>query len=442
MENSAANLKLPRFKTVLLNSGGLLYSAWFCFALLFSARISTLIGRTAAVIATPCCTLLAAALVPLAYLAVNKTRSSFWGRYHCVLAATVLIMSLCCAALWNISETWVYGAKVAVSCLCMTALGLGAILLTYIMYSVNARLMGDENKSGLYKNSFQVGGFVIGFALTLLSFYGFSVGDTGYVLACLILAVGGALYFAGVSYIPRFMRPLTRKVTLSSTVKAFFKKPDAVSACSFIAYFLANALCVVFFAFIQPLSAQYGFAANTFVALLSCAVLSGLIAYFWGVRRRLGEYATLVGSILCVLSCLAFVLVSRLVALSLFQMQLTMAAVCAACGFGSGLMLSGCAVRTDKVFKSGKYTPGIFICLKGMVLLAAMGLGIAVCAVLLFIPDFKDIVFVSVLALLGVTAAVMSLIAKRLFVKRLENRLENRPEQDKREEITKDEEAL
>lgn len=428
MAGAGANLKLPRYKTVLLNSGGLLYSVWFCFALIFASRISQLVGITAALITVPLCCVAAAALVPLAYFIVNKNKSKFWGRYHFILAAAVLIMALCCATLWSAESGWAYGAKITAACISMLLLGVCAVLLTYVMYSVNARLGGEESKPGGFKTAFQTAGFIIGFGLTVLCLRGFALDGAGYLLSCLILAVGGALYFASVSYIPRFMRPLTRKVSLKGTFAAFFKRPTVQSSLSFISYFAANALTVISYGFISRLCSLHGFYSSTSIAVLSAAVAAGLISYVWGIKKRFTEYAAVTGGVGVAAAAAALAVLPLIVQLSTLDLQLCLAGLYALIGFGAGLTLSAATVKTDKL--KDNYSVGVFICLKGMTLLCAMGLGIALSAALLHIDGFTVIIFACIVGALSIAAAAMLASARRLMLKGLKRRAESQNSKD------------
>ena len=77
MENRETNLKLTPVRSMLIGSSGLFKAVWIPFIVLLGVRLARTCGTVAAAVILGAGAVAAAAVIPLAYFIVKRTRGNF-----------------------------------------------------------------------------------------------------------------------------------------------------------------------------------------------------------------------------------------------------------------------------------------------------------------------------------------------------------------------------
>lgn len=400
----SANLKISPIRASLSSCGGLLQAVWVGFAFFYASEAAQALGLVGAILTSSIGGILTAAAVPSIYLAVNRTRSRLWGRYHFTLAIAVLVASLMCAALFSSHSASSKAARIISACIVLPLFVSSVSLTAYVGASISNRLAADDGRSGRRKAVCNMIGLLIGVALCALPFAGLQPDSIGYALAALIIVSGGVVYFASVDCLPRFVRPLQKKPTFSAVKEEFFKKPKKSSALVGAAYFLLAVSAVLSVSFITTATKIYGAYEWLSLVCLASAIVVGICFYALAFKKRMGKIAAIVGASLSAVSAAVMLFVLRFASLPPIGVTVTVAASFVLSGIGGGLSLAGARNSAAK-FANG-YTAGAAYSLETMLLIVATAAAVSAASALSVLTRTADIVYASVIGAACVAAAV------------------------------------
>lgn len=407
----SANPKISPLHSSLSSSGGLFQAVWAGFAFFYGSRLASMIGLVGAVLVLALGGLVAAACVPLVYFTVNRTKSGFWGRYHFTLAVSVLIASILCAAMFG-AESDSAPARIATACFGVPLFGAAMAAIAYISFSINSRIASDDTRGGKARGIFNIAGLLLGVALCALPFTGMQADSVGYALASLIIVVGAAVYFSGADYLPRFVRPLSKKMTFAAVKEEFFKKPSKSTALSGTAYFLFAAVSLLCVGYMTTAMNFYELSPWVALICLALSVSLGAMCYVIVGRTGAAAAAVIAGGIISTVSPCALLFILRFASLSVLAASALTASAFALCGIGGGLALAG-AKKSVSGF-AGKYTSGAAFCLEFMLFTVATAAASAVAAALSRMSAAADIVFACVTGAAALAGLVLVTVAHKI----------------------------
>ncbi|MCI8612655.1 MAG: hypothetical protein HFE48_03015 [Clostridia bacterium] len=413
MENRETNLKLTPVRSMLIGSSGLFKAVWIPFIVLLGVRLARTCGTVAAAVILGAGAVAAAAVIPLAYFIVKRTRGNFWGRYHFIFALDVLTVSLLCALLWGSGESDSLGAKTTAAAVCFPLFCVGMCSIHYISKAVSDRLTGEDVHTEKYRGVFDALSLIVGLAFCALPLTGLGEDGVGYVCGVSVLVLGLVFYFSTTSSLPRFVRPLAEKPTLKKTYREFFGRPSPKAGMSAAAFFFAAVGAVCALGYASDLARVQNFGPA--VTVISCAAFAACAAamFVMSGERSFSVAASAVGSALCTAVCIALTLVFRLASLSHEVGAVIVLCAFILLGAGFGLLLGSASVALRTY--SGKKRSGIKYCSKMMLLVFAVGIGSALAAVLYGLPRGSDITFACIAgaAALTCTALVAAVYADK-----------------------------
>lgn len=404
-KDRSANLKISPVRASLSSCGGLLQAVWIGTAFFYASFATAAMGVTATVLTTAIGGLLSAACIPLIYLAVNRTRSGLWGRYHLTLAIFVIFSAMMCSALFASQGAESTAARITSAAILLPLFAVSVSWTAYVGASIGNRLTADDGKSGRRKAAANILGVLIGVALCSLPFTGLSADSIGYALASLIIVAGAVVYFASVDCLPRFVRPLQKKPTFAAVRDEFFKKPKKTAVLSGAAYFLFAVSALLCVGYMITAVEFYDLLGALSLVCLAAATVLGIAMYFVAYKKQMGRTAAIVGAALSIAAAVAMLFVLRFAPLPKPATTAIVIAAFCTLGIGSGLSLSG-ARNSAARFAEG-YTVGAAYCLEIMALTVATAAAVSVSSALAAMTGAADILFACVVGALCAAAAVL-----------------------------------
>lgn len=410
MDNTSASLRLSDTRTTLLCSGACLSGVLFSAALGCVDRFGELFGFGAAIAVLAGSGVVSVFLIPIVYYLLNRFKPTLWGRYHLPLVITALAAALTCALAFGVDSSKSTASKIVSVGICLPLTEVGLATISYICYSVNVRLLGEE-RCGFKRRAIMCGvGFLLGAAVSSLPLFGLDFTSVGYGLGCLILSVCGVFYFSSVGVLPRFRRKLPMTVTLKTIRCGFLKKPSEKGLWLFLsALFAASAVSLVS-GFLHSFCSSLGLA--DYVPLLTVAAMSvsGTFFYALAYKKSLRPKASAVcGAVSCALA-VALLPVILLAPVPNYLMSLIIGAVFTIVAALIGMIL-GSVSASERTLASGA-AGGIRFCKRIALIILGLSLGLSLaCVVSLAGAYVGRILFLSFAAALSLISGVFAVLA-------------------------------
>lgn len=298
MENTAANLKPSFPRMVLLSSVGLLSGVAFGTVLLFPYCLIALIGEWGGADVLLGSGVISAALLPAVYLAVKRTVSGLWGRFHLGIAVSVITSAFFTAWCWNINPDWHIAGKIIVLSLSLPVSVLSLSALGYMSFAVNRRMIGEDKRYVRLRNVFHALGGIIGAAIVFLKVLGFNLGEIGYILSSLILVVGMVFYFASVNALPRFVRPDPEKITLKNVLNDFYPRLGKPFALSFVGCVFAGAGLTSSLSYAERLGEILSAGDFLFVLAATLCLAAAFVSFYAAWKKKASVAASVTGAVI------------------------------------------------------------------------------------------------------------------------------------------------
>ena len=419
VDNAGSGLKPSKFRTALLACGACFSGVVLGLSLNAVTHLGGLIGFGGALGVLLGSAMLSALAMPFIYFIVNRVGVGLWGRYHFLLALTVLVTAFCLAMSFAVGESWHRAAQYVVLCVCMPLALSGIMALEYIFFSVNVRLLG-EKRCGFAVTCVEfVLGVLIGAAVSLMPFFGSGSDSVGYALGCLVLAVGCLFYFASVGYLPRFVRPLSVKVTFPLLKEMFLKKPSHKAVFSAVALFSVLAASGLMLGYLPQYVSGFLLAGYVTPVIALLSVLAATAAFALFRRFKAPSAVSIAGSCVAVLAMTAIAVLTLTLPLEGYVLSLVLGASLCVGGFGIGMSVSA-LTRCLKEATDGT-AAGVKFCLGIMTVCFSLGVGAALAAACcLFSVGVAVTIAPFACAALGVSSLVLSALLSAREKKRKE----------------------
>ena len=410
MENNGTSLKISEARTTLLSSGACLSGVLFSVALGCVGRFGELFGFGAAIGVLAGSGVVSVMLIPLVYYLLNRFKPSLWGRYHLPLAVITLASALTLALAFGVDVSRGTAAKVVTVCICLPLAETGLAAITYICYSVNVRLFGEE-RCGFKRRTAMCGvGFLLGVGISSLPLFGLDFTSVGYGLGCLVLAVGGVFYFSSVSVLPRFRRKLPTIATFQTIREGFLKKPTVKGLMLFFSVLAAVSAVSLILGFFGAFCESFELAG--YVPLLSAAAMSvaGTLFYALAYKKNLRfKCAVACGSSACIVVA-ALIPTIILAPLPSYLLSIIVGAVFTVAAALVGMVL-GVASSSEKTL-TARPAGGIRFCLRIALIILGLSLGLSLACVVSLVGGFVGtVLFLSFAAALALASGVFAVIA-------------------------------
>lgn len=194
---------------ILLALGKLIITIVCVYAFLFIELISSYgVSLVITIVTVSAALLVAVFLMPLIYDRINGSISVSTGRYHFVVALSVVCLALFNVILFSLDfeNSVAYPTVLFVASYIIVVISL--LCLWYVFSSMRTRLITNRDKQFKHASFFAR---VFGSALFLVLLYfsqalSYDISDIAIIASILVLVMGMSVYFATCSYIPKFIR--------------------------------------------------------------------------------------------------------------------------------------------------------------------------------------------------------------------------------------------
>ena len=398
-------------RTAFLSSGACLSGV--LFSVLFGSvnRFGELFGYGAAIGVFMGGGAIAVLLIPLVYYLLNRFRPSLWGRYHLPLVAAALLTSLLCVIAFGVDTSESTAPKIVAVAICLPLTEAGIATISYICYSVNVRLLG-EDRCGFMRRAVMCGiGFLLCAGISALPLLGLNFASVGYGLGCLILVESGAFYFSSVSVLPRFRRKLPVVVTFKTIREGFMRKPRKKGLFLFL-----SALCIVsavslLIGFSDTFCSSFELASYVPLVTATAMAMAGTVFYALAFKKKFGHKATAVnGAIACAVTG-ALVPVTLFAPLPNYLLSIVIGGVFTVVAALAG-MIFGSVSATEKSLEL-KTAGGIRFCMRIALLIFGLSAGLSLACVTSLVSVFVGrILYPSFAAVLVLVSGIFAVTAQ------------------------------